>query len=264
MLLLPPDPACSVANQMRAGGKLGAEVLVVIAGATNENLASVASSTTTSIFTGNFPNSEPQPTILVDKSVHITTGQRENGPNSEQTGQSRKTAGGRGARGGDPGGRVLGSEARRTIISGPSATVPEAPPTGDACPPLTVVVGHEEGKRILEWFRGVRSAVEGGSMGGDDGGGVVTASLAERENVGRLWGDVLWASDPRNWPAGGWVGGSLECFAARARMHACAKISRRPVLLASLLVYKCRAHNRNKTQTNNQKNCGHGTPFICC
>lgn len=59
------------------------------------------------------------------------------------------------------------------------------------CPPLTVVVGHDEGKQVLEWLR---------TVGGGDG--AVTASVAEREDVGKLWGDVVWASDPTNWPKG--------------------------------------------------------------
>lgn len=203
VLLLPPDPDCSIPNQMRAGEKLGAAALVVIAGATDENLAAAASSATTIFFTDNVPSSEPPPAVRVEGSVDTSSGPREDRPNSERARRSGKaTAGRRGARE-ETGGDVLGPVADRA--NGASA-VPEEP-AGDACPPPIVVVGHEEGKRVLEWLRGVHSnAVKGGSTGGDVGGGNgVTASLATREDVGRLWGDVLWASDPRNWPAGGGI-----------------------------------------------------------
>ena len=186
---------------MRAGVKLGAAVLIVIAGETDENMAAVAFSATMSNFTDVFSNSEPAPAVRVESSVDTLSGPREDRPYSERAEKSGETAGGREARA-EAGGDVLGSVADHT--NGASA-VSEEPP-GDACPPLTVVVGHEEGIRVLEWIRGVRSAVTGDRRGDDDGGGHrATASLAAREDVGRLWGDVLWASDPLNWPAGGWM-----------------------------------------------------------
>ena len=158
VLLLPPDPACSITNQMRAGQKLGAAVLIIIAGATDQNIAAAASSATTSLFTDDFLSSEPPSTIGVESRVDILSGPREDRPPSERAGQSGKITGGRRARG-EAGGDVLGSVAGDA--SGASA-VPEEPP-GDACPPLTVVIGHEEGKRVLEWLSGMRSAAMGKS-----------------------------------------------------------------------------------------------------
>lgn len=208
VLLLPPDPECSVPNQLRVGGGLGAAVLVVVAGAAEDNLVSVASSATTSLFTGKTPNGVESPsTVLVENSVD-TSGSGEDRPNPERAQQSGNIEGRRGAsvdveRG------VLGSVAG--FASGPSAAPEERP--GDTCSPLTVVVGNEEGERVLEWLRGARGAGKDRDTGGDDGEGSVTASLVKREDVGKLWGDVLWASDPRNWPAGVWVHIDVFCYA---------------------------------------------------
>lgn len=186
---------------MRTGVKLGAAVLIIIAGETDENMAAAASSATKSAFTDVFSSSESPPSERIENGVDTISAPREDRPHSERAGQSGKAGGGREARA-EAGGGVLGSVADHA--NGASA-VPEEPPV-DACPPLIVVVGHAEGNRVLEWLRGVRSAVTGDRTDDDDGGdNRVTASLAAREDVGRLWGDVLWASDPRNWPAGGWM-----------------------------------------------------------
>lgn len=54
--------------------------------------------------------------------------------------------------------------------------------------PLVIFIDHEEGKGLLRWTRETIQIKE--------------ARLEEREDVAKLWGDVLWASDDRNWPRG--------------------------------------------------------------
>lgn len=51
--------------------------------------------------------------------------------------------------------------------------------------PLVIFIGHEEGKGLLRW---IRETIP------------MKARLEEREDVTKLWGDVLWASDVHNWP----------------------------------------------------------------
>lgn len=91
------------------------------------------------------------------------------------------------------------------------------------CPPVVIVVGHQDGKDMLSWIQGFapttsnvgKSLADGGvgrfgknePTGGENivGAGVIIARLVEQEDVPRLWEDVAWASDARNWPTGGWA-----------------------------------------------------------
>ncbi|CAB1101305.1 unnamed protein product [Ectocarpus sp. CCAP 1310/34] len=157
VLLLPPDPACSIESQVRLGEQLGAALLVVLAEASDDAniIAAVSSATVISAFAGGHDGS---------------------------------------SNGGE----------RRLPLGGERESSSRAV---DGCPPLTIIVPHDEGKRLLGWVLRVRgdggdgSRSGGGSFGGD-GGGVVTVDMVERDEVGKRWGDVLWASDLTNWPKG--------------------------------------------------------------
>ena len=68
-----------------------------------------------------------------------------------------------------------------------------------ACRPQLIFVGYEDGVGMLRWI------IE--THGRDDWAAHqpvvrLKARVEESEHVGRLWGDVLWASDRRNWPKG--------------------------------------------------------------
>eukprot|EP00752_Nemacystus_decipiens_P002923 g2718.t1 len=201
VVLLPPDADCSVERQVRLGEQLGSAMLVVIANATDDaNIARLVSSTTDIVFTRTSfmgdtspPGYTEPPTTLGSLAPALggsgRRGQRVGGDTAHGDGRDGGALEGDGE---GPGGvdqrqRLPktggGDEGRR----GRSRGGPEG--EGAICPPLTIVVGHDDGKRVLEWQQTV-------------GGGAVTASVEERENVGKLWGDVVWASDPANWPKG--------------------------------------------------------------
>lgn len=171
-------------------------MLVVIADATDEdNITRLVSATTDIIFTSGgavgdtaSPAFNETPSSRSPPPAHgrSQTAQRVGGDTAYEKGREKgrgdsKRPGGLGQRQ-----RLLqtgGSdeESLWRSIGGPTG--------GASCPPLTVIVSHGEGRRVLDWLVTV-------------GSGVVTASVAERDDVGKLWGDVVWASDPANWPKG--------------------------------------------------------------
>ncbi|CBJ48989.1 hypothetical protein Esi_0115_0029 [Ectocarpus siliculosus] len=67
-------------------------------------------------------------------------------------------------------------------------------------------IESQEGKHLLGWVLRVRGGGDGSGSGersfGGNGGGVVTVDMVERHELGKLWGDVVWASDLTNWPKG--------------------------------------------------------------
>ena len=200
VLLLPPDSGCSIERQIRLGGQLGSAMLVVIAGAADHtNIAHLASATTDIIFPRGgvvggaaSPGYKEPPAMLGSPPPALGASQE-----VERVGEDAAYDDGRvgGALNGD--GERPGSVDRRRRLQRTGGGDKDrrersrgGPERGaGSCPPLTVIVGHDEGKRLLEWLKSA-------------GGGAVTASVAEREDVGKLWGDVVWASDPANWPKG--------------------------------------------------------------
>lgn len=192
VLLLTSDPMCSVDRQVWAGVELGAAIVVVAAGPADTDLTAVASAATTSLFTGSASNNKPLPAVLQRRRER---GEFTNGDQSHDSGRelAKKVADGEDQHG----------NASPTTTADPrnSLSVGLEHPAEEPCPPLAVVVGHQDSRRILEW---IRDAPRGGGGGGEGGGGGyrVTARLTERGEVGRLWGDVAWASDSGNWPAG--------------------------------------------------------------
>ncbi len=192
LLFLPPTTACSVERQIELGERLGAAVLVVVAEGTDDSsIIPVVSSATASVFTANATGDTGSPTYNNSAPasrlpLRAPAGKRREGHQAGEnlaqhaSEEEPRRDGGRRGRGE----RVFGGDER-----GRSARRKEV--NGD-CPPLTIVLSHDEGERVFKWL--------------DQVGGVVTARVVEREEVGKLWGDVVWASDPANWPKGG-------CFA---------------------------------------------------
>ncbi|CAM9295118.1 unnamed protein product, partial [Scytosiphon promiscuus] len=204
-LFLPPDPHCSVEQQIRLGARLGAATLVVVAaGSQDEDIVPIVSSATESIFAaaaalhgGQSPHSRTPARALAE---HGRGREREDSPEGWE--EERRSQDDSERREEDGGG---GTQQRRHNPPG-GEDDPSSRAQAPACPPLTVVVGHSEGSRMLEWVLAVRdsSGVDGGGeRAGAHGRGAVTARLAERDEVGRLWGDVVWAGEPSNWPRAG-------------------------------------------------------------
>lgn len=196
VLLLPPDPACSVENQIRLGGQLGAALLVLLAEASDDAniIADVSSATAISTFTGAHGGNGssallPVPTLMLGRFGEGDPRER----SSNQSTHNDSSSVSADELGGEP----------RLPLKGKRESSSKAV---DGCPPLTVVVAHEEGKRLLGWMLRVRGGGDGNGSGGGsfggDGAGVVTVHMAERDEVGKLWGDVVWASDLSNWPKG--------------------------------------------------------------
>ncbi|CAM9874374.1 unnamed protein product [Ectocarpus sp. 4 AP-2014] len=204
VLLLPPDPACSIESQVRLGEQLGAALLVVLTEASDDAdmIAAVSSATVISAFAGGHDGSNgssafpPVPMLALgrpgggDPHERSSDQSTHNDSSSSSSSSSGSSAG------------QLGGE-RRFPLGGERESPSNAV---DGCPPLTIVVAHDEGKRLLGWVLRVRgggggSGSEGGSFGGN-GGGVVAVDMVERDEVGKLWGDVVWASDLTNWPKG--------------------------------------------------------------
>lgn len=205
VMLLPPDADCSVERQIRLGEQLGPAMLVVIANASDDaNITHLVSSATDIILTSrrggvigvigdtaspadDEPSTlRPPPPAALGRSQEAERGGGD--PIFDDDGRKKGSLDGDGGRTSSVDQRQRrpqtggGDEERRERSRGELE--------GEVnCPPLTVVIGHDEGKRVLEWLRTV-------------GDGAVTASVAEREDVGKLWGDVVWASDPANWPKG--------------------------------------------------------------
>lgn len=212
VLLLPPDAACSIERKMRLGERLGAVVLVVIAEATaddNADIITTVSSATADVFA---PNNGISDDYTGSPSYHKRTAAALSSEfaHGEEKGQRRfggnpqNEDGNKEPRLRDDNGVQRGEKPQRRLQAGggeKGRSVREQG-GGGACPPLTVVVGHEEGKRMLELVRMAHGEGDGSSDGSEQGGGVVTARLAERDDVGKLWRDVVWASDPVNWPKG--------------------------------------------------------------
>ncbi|CAM9766573.1 unnamed protein product, partial [Hapterophycus canaliculatus] len=198
-LLLPPDPSCSVEQQIRLGDRLGAGTLVVIAAASDDaNIVPLASSATEITLAATMRDGGESSHSRAPPPAGNRRGREGKGSPRERRKDRPQDSG----EGEDKGGS---QQQRREPAGGEdeSSLRSRAP----ACPPLTVVVGNEEGSRMLEWVLAVRdeSSVDGGDERLDaERGGVVTARLAERDDVGRLWGDVIWAEEPANWPRGAW------------------------------------------------------------
>lgn len=210
IMLLPPEPDFSVERQIRLGEQVGSAMLVVIADVTDDaNIAHLVSSTTDTIFTssgvtGDDTASSP-PSTAAPQTLQAPRPARGRGQEAEERvggdhpvhddGREKEALHGDGARDPRSAGqrqslqKMGGGDEERTGRSRGGLK-------GNAnCPPLTVIIGHDEGKRALEWLLTV-------------GGGSVTARVVEREDVGKLWGDVVWASDPANWPKGA----RIVCF----------------------------------------------------
>lgn len=187
ILLLPPDPRCEVARQVHLGARLGATVLVVVAGAAPTSVRTTVTLLATSIDPADPPN-----TALLSPV---------GGGSHDVDDEGKYVQGWELTKGvGENAEAISGMSERKTThrTSGLSAhRESDRKPDDEICSPLTVVVGHEEGTAMLEWIRQVC-----GDGGRDD---TVTARLVERKGVGRLWGDVVWASDPSNWPTGACV-----------------------------------------------------------
>lgn len=188
ILLLPPDPRCEVARQVHLGGGLGAAVLVVVAGAAPTGVRTTA---VTLLATSIDPPAPPNTELLspVGRGSHDVDDEGKYVQGWELT-----------KRVGENAEVISGFSERRTTHSSSGLSADresDRKPDDEICSPLTVVVGHEEGTAMLEWIRQAR-----GAGGRDD---TVTARLVEREGVGRLWADVVWASDPSNWPTGACV-----------------------------------------------------------
>ncbi|CAN0063792.1 unnamed protein product [Ectocarpus fasciculatus] len=194
VLLLPPDPACSVESQVRLGKQLGAALLVVLAEPSDDAniLATVSSATTAmSAFAGGADDGDNDSLAL--PRVPMLVLDRPGGGGPQERSNNQSTHIGRSA-------GELGVERRLPSGGERESSSSEAV---DGCPPLTIVVAHEEGKRLLGWVLRVQGGgVGGGSGGGGNGGRVVTVDMVERDEVGKLWGDVVWASDLTNWPKG--------------------------------------------------------------
>lgn len=179
--MLPPDPTCPVARQVRLGVEAGATILIVIAEATD----TIPHLAKTSLLAANSaPNS------------HLPSNMHGGGRGeSRRADEWRKERRERRSHVADEEGILPTVEATQAIVrsSGPEHHA------ADACQPLTVIVEHEEGSRMLEWIRQL-AVQEWEGHGGGDGSYGITARLVERDNVGRLWGDVVWALDLSNWP----------------------------------------------------------------
>lgn len=196
VLLLPPDAACSVERQIWLGGQLGAVVLVVIGTDGKADIIPAVSSATAYTFTTRYDKPVVTPSPLEFVHGEETEQRVEGNPRTDYDyGSEELKLHGDGGQGGE-------SPLRRNINGGDESRSVKQEGEGGACPPLTVVVGHEEGKRMLEWVRMAHGERGGPSDGGGRGGGEVTARLAERDYVGKLWRDVVWASNPVNWPKG--------------------------------------------------------------
>ncbi|CAM9921687.1 unnamed protein product [Ectocarpus sp. 8 AP-2014] len=202
VLLLPPDPACSIESQVRVGEQLGAALLVVLAEASDDAnmIAAVSSVTAISAVAGAHDGSNgssalpPVPMLVLGRpgggDPHERSNEQSTHNDSSSSSSSSSSAG------------QLGGE-RRLPLGGERELSSNAV---DGCPPLTIVVAHEEGKRLLGWVLRVGGGGDGSGSGegsfGGNGGGVVTVDMVERDEVGKLWGDVVWASDLTNWPKG--------------------------------------------------------------
>lgn len=196
-LLLPPDEECSVTQQARAALRLQASALIVYPPATDTDVVHFAYSLTKAVlFTSGLERTTPQKRQNEDVS-NIFDG-------AEGTPESTAVE-------------------RSTAFVKQSMTKHEN--TDDylsLCLPMTVVVSHDRGTRVLEWVReAVRSSHEGRVENDSrlnnlkderDQSPEATVRSVDRDDVGRLWGDVVWASNPHNWPVGtsdrrlvGWV-----------------------------------------------------------
>lgn len=190
LLVLPPNTACSVERQIELGGRLGAAMLVVVAEGTDDaSIIPVVSSATASVFAANTTGDDGSPT-------YINKAPAPRLPLPAPAGRHRE---GRQA-GGNPARQSSEEEPRRdgesrgrgerVVGGGETERSLRRKERDGGCPPLTIVVSHDEGERVLKWL--------------DQVGGAATARVVEREEVGKLWGDVVWASDQANWPKGGY------------------------------------------------------------
>lgn len=216
-MLLPPNSDCSVERRIRLGEELGSAMLVVIADAADDaNLTHLVSSTTDIIFTSSDvtgdtasspaynepPTSQAPPPAALGRSSSRKAERIVGGNPTHDVGREKGPL----LKGDIERPGSVEQRQRLQIAEGDgeerTGRWSKGGLTGDlGCPPLTVVVGHDDGKRALEWLQTV-------------GGGGVVARVAEREDVGRLWGDVVWASDPANWPKGARITVCFVCYSS--------------------------------------------------
>lgn len=197
-MMLPPDPSCPMTRQIQTAEELGAAVLVIVVEEAGPAVLTAAILATTSLFSRNKLNNKI-PTASSEARGEV--GETERDPGEALNGEQR----GRG-------GPVHHEEERGSVRK--DGDIPAAMTrhnlngkfldtelsAAGTCPPLTVVVGHDEGSLILEWIRNAQGGGKNNRV--ENGDRRLRVHLVEQADVGRLWGDVVWAEDPRNWPKG--------------------------------------------------------------
>lgn len=181
LLLIPPDQMCSITDRQKALSSLqehiGAEIIAIIAGKA-ETVASLV--TADPAVTKRQPSMES--TVVAIAENHSIRQEHH------------------GAAEDDKPSNVSPSDSRvRQHDHRDYSHVGQSGEANCGTRPLVIFIGHEEGEGLLRWIRESNKDNEVRAEAHETIP-LKKARLEEREDVGKLWGDVLWASDDRNWP----------------------------------------------------------------